>query len=134
MNVAHLPRLRAVLAATAIFGAAACDEPRDARPAQLIGALPPQLCAKAKGSLDKIAATAVFEYDAAGGATIEEAVWIALGKARQDQLAQALAVHRACGAELPAATQEIMIRNEGGRTLAGRIVEIAPGQDAFLAD
>jgi hypothetical protein len=134
MEIRQASRGRIAAAAFLALGVAACDEPQQTRPASLMGGLPPQVCAQAKASLDRIASTRAFEYDATASATIEERVWLGLGEQGRNGVAQTLAVHGACNAKEPPATQQIMIRNEDGRTLADRIVEIAPGQEAFLSE
>lgn len=113
---------------------AGCDQPPEQPAASLLGALPAELCGKVKASVARLVKTAVMESDGAGGATIEEAAWIAMGRAGQDRIAQALALEAACNANTAPAIQEVTIRNEGGRTLLNRIVEIAPDQGEIFEE
>ena len=113
---------------------AGCEQPPQQPATSLLGALPAELCGKVKASVGRLVRTAVMESDGAGGATIEEAAWLAMGKAGQDRLAQALAIEAACNANAAPATQEVTIRRDGGRILLNRIVEIAPDQGEIFEE
>ncbi|QAY77058.1 hypothetical protein [Sphingosinicella sp. BN140058] len=113
---------------------AGCDQPQEQPAAPLLGSLPADLCVKVKASVARLVKTAVMESDGAGSATIEETAWLSLGKSGQDRLVQALAFEAVCNARAAPATQEVTVRNEGGRILVNRIVEIAPDQGAIFED
>lgn len=110
-----------------------CDfapEPPQAPP--LIGQLPQKLCAQAAESLNKAGKSGGFEHDGRGGATVQENAWVIMGPSGQNGLTQTLAVDAACKADTVPREQQVHVRNEEGRTLSNRIVEIAPdAKDLF---
>ena len=135
--VSHLSapaaRFTALLAAFLLAG---CDPaPEVPTKAATLGKLPAEICAKAAESLKELGNTAVFEHDGKGAATLSETVWLGMGPDAREQLARTLAVDAACKHQDAPREMQISIKSESGRTLSGRVVEIAPGADVlFEAD
>lgn len=113
---------------------AACDQ-RGEPSAQTMptGPLPEATCAQAAKSLAELAKSGSFEHDRKSGeATIDEAIWLALGTPGQHQLTQALAYDTACGAGATPREQQVLVRNSFGRTLADRTVPMTPDTDILF--
>jgi hypothetical protein len=114
---------------------AACDSaPEQPAGAATLASLPPNLCARAKEELQRIAKTAVFEHEGKGHATIDETIWLQFGKSGQDQLAQTMAIDAACASSPVPREQQVVIRGTDGRTLMSRIIEVAPDLGDFLEE
>jgi hypothetical protein len=106
--------------------AAACQEKKPDWAKEGAGsALPPQLCAQAKKSLDALAKGG-FDYTDKGEATLPTDVWLKMPEAQRDQLANTLAYHASCAAGAAADAQPVVVRGDDGnellrRTLSTRI-------------
>lgn len=112
---------------------AACDAPAPPT-AMAAGPLPKQVCKKVSDGLTQMSATAMFEYNSAGEATMAEEVWLPMSPPQRDQLAQLLAFHAACQQENAPAEQKVVIRSETGRPLLDRVVETQADISSLIAE
>lgn len=118
----HLPLLALLLAATA-----ACEakKPDWAKPGAVATALPPQVCAKVKEGLAKLA-TGGMVFTDKGEGTVPVETWTQMPLQARDDLATTLAYRAACAAGATSDAQLVVIRGDDGsellrRTLSTRV-------------
>lgn len=116
-----------------ICAVAACDAPPEPQPMN-VGPLPRKICNEVSEGLSQLSKTSIFEYDAAGEATMPQEGWIPLPPDQKDQIAQLLAFHAACQAKNAPAEQKVVIKSETGHVLLDRIVETRPDLGSLVQD
>lgn len=111
---------------------ASCNKP-DADPEVTREASPPPeaLCNQAREGLTVIRNEGGL-ISSDGEHVIEQQSWLEIGSKQQDQLAQALAIERACESGDGRPEQEVIIRNEGGLIIVRRMVQITAEAGSFL--
>jgi hypothetical protein len=82
-------------------------------------ALPPQVCAQVKKSLDDLAKGG-FDYSDTGEATLPTDLWLKMPEAQRDQLANTLAYRASCAAGAVSDAQPVVVRGDDGNVLLRR--------------
>ena len=95
-----------------------------------VPAPPPQICAKVDAALKKLGADGAIDYDDRGGATVPQAVWMAMGE-QHAGFAQTLALHSACARPDGKGERKVLIRNEYGVVLMEATISTNVGLGAL---
>lgn len=106
-----------------LLAAAGCEAPQVDQQ-QTAMPLPEQACEQAREGLEGLKEQAALVY-ADGEATIDNMTWMQMGEAGRDQLVRLLAIDAACAAETPPRDQEVIVRDETGRTITRQTVPVA---------
>lgn len=116
--------MRLVFPFALLLFATACDSGSTDVGAEAPAFMPPAtLCKQSSEALRQLEKGAAFARNAPDAVTIPREVWLGLAPRKRDAVVTAVAIDAVCASGEPASEREVVVRDEGGLTLARRAID-----------